>query len=416
MRVRVDTILNSGQQSQDRTDAAAVAESHKARILFLLGSLSIGGSERKIIRLANALAKGGDYVCIAYLNGPESLRTEIDAGIHVVHLQRHGKFSLRALRALVHVIDECAIDTLVAVNLYPVLYAFIARQMNSRAMHTRLWASVNTTEFKSRKSRIQFRLYRPLLQRMDLLIFGADYQRGLWLQRYFGSQCPPTLVLYNGVDTAYFDAGEVAPYNVEGWPRNRLILGTVGVLRPEKAHTHLLEAASRLIARGHDVGVVIVGEGVEEARLRECIERFQLTDRVRLPGAALDVRGFLATFDIFVLTSTAVETFSNAALEALSMQCPVLSSAVGGMHEMLEPAGAWTYRPGDIDELTDKLEQLICSAPTRQQMAARARELVQSRFSLQAMADKFRSALHGVADSRDAAEFGRLRTMRATTD
>ncbi len=43
-------------------------------VLVLLNSLTIGGSETKSVRMANALAERGSDVTVAYLNPPEQLR------------------------------------------------------------------------------------------------------------------------------------------------------------------------------------------------------------------------------------------------------------------------------------------------------------------------------------------------------
>ena len=55
--------------------------------------------------------------------------------------------------------------------------------------------------------------------------------------------------------------------------------------------------------------------------------------------------------DIFVLTSIAVETFSNVVLEAMAMGRPVLVARVGGMEEMVQFGGGIMYPPGNVKPL-----------------------------------------------------------------
>ena len=45
--------------------------------LFLLSNLCIGGSERKTVRVVNALHGRGQNIHLAWLNGPEALRQEL---------------------------------------------------------------------------------------------------------------------------------------------------------------------------------------------------------------------------------------------------------------------------------------------------------------------------------------------------
>ena len=184
----------------------------------------------------------------------------------------------------------------------------------------------------------------------------------------------------------------MTPWRPPGWPAGRIVIGTVGVLRPVKAHGQLIEAVAALTARGYDVGAVIVGSGPEESRLRRLVADLGLNDRVHLAGEALDVRPHLAGFDIFALTSSA-ETFSNAALEALALQCPVVASETGGMPEMLASGGGTTFKPGSVDAVVTALEALVSSESRRRSCAEGARNTVVQRFSLQSMVDGFRGLL-----------------------
>jgi len=253
----------------------------------------------------------------------------------------------------------------------------------------RFFASLNTTTFSTAKGASRMRLYRPLLRSMDLLIFGAEYQRELWLRQYLGGQAPRTRVLYNGVDTAHFNRDEVSPQRPPQWPASRVVLGSVGRLSVEKSHHLLIRAIAQLHSRGFDVGAVIVGEGAEENALRQLVAELRVADRVHLPGTAADVRPWLAGFDVFVLTSTSVETFSNAALEALAMGCPVVSSRIGGMSEMLASGGGIIYEAGNLEQLVTALDELVRLPERRLALARQARESVAQRFSLEAMADAF---------------------------
>jgi glycosyltransferase involved in cell wall biosynthesis len=115
---------------------------------------------------------------------------------------------------------------------------------------------------------------------------------------------------------------------------------------------------------------------------------------VHLAGATRDVRPWLAMMDVFVLTSIGVETFSNAALEAMASGLPVVSSAVGGMQELVAFGGGVTYRPGDAKELADRLEDLLRDPGKRADMGRQARRATEEHFSWTGMVEAF-SALLG---------------------
>ena len=364
-------------------DGASVVRGRS--VLFLVNSLQIGGSERKTMRLANGLAAAGHRVTLAYLKGPEALPAELDRAIEAVNLRRSGKFSPGAVRRLADLTERNHVDTLVCVNLYPALYAGLLT-WSRRLAHVRFVASINTTDFRTAGFRRRMLLYRPFLRRMDLLLFGAKYQRDLWLREHLGRNAPASGVLYNGVDARHFRKEAVA-----AWRPGRIVVGAVSRLRPEKSHDHLIRAVGELHRRGLDVGAVIVGDGEQEPMLRRLIAELRLEDRICLPGLVQDVRPYLGGFDVLVITSTSVETFSNAALEAFAMSCPVVSSRVSGMPEMLAFGGGATYEIGNVAGLVEALEPLVVSEQRRAMLAKQARAAVVEHFSLEAMIGSFRA-------------------------
>jgi glycosyltransferase involved in cell wall biosynthesis len=361
---------------------------HERGVLFLVNSLTIGGSERKTVHLANALAAGNRDVAVAYLGPPESLLPAVHPTVAALNLRRRGKFSVRALLRLTTIVRERNINTLVAVNLYSALYGVLARWLCKRGQ---LWVivSVNATESVTLKERLQMVLYRHILRRADMIIFGAKRQRRLWRARYDLDGMPDRiLVLYNGVDTVQFSRASVTPAHFDK-PAGRVMLGTVGALRIEKAQIDLVRAVHQLASRAVDVGAIIVGEGPQRPELECEIRRLGIVERVRLVGETQDVRPYLAAMDVFVLPS-AVETFSNAVLEAMAMSCPVLVSRSGGMDEMLQFGGGMMYPPGDVQSLCDLLMPLVSNPQARRELGEQARRAVDRHFSFGRMLNEFR--------------------------
>jgi glycosyltransferase involved in cell wall biosynthesis len=234
-------------------------------------------------------------------------------------------------------------------------------------------------------------LYRRLLRIADGLIFGACSQRDAWYARYgLASPARRDMVLYNGVDLDEFDASSAIPSAAAPTrPPARLLIGSVGKLRPEKSHGDLVDAVRILRDRGLDVAGIVVGDGPERPRLEERIERLALAGNFILPGEVADVRPYLRMMDVFALTSTSVETFSNAALEAMSAGLPVVSANIGGMSEMLDRGGGKLYPPGNVEGLCAVLTPLLRDPVARLQMGRDARRVVLERFSWGRMVDDF---------------------------
>jgi glycosyltransferase involved in cell wall biosynthesis len=361
-------------------------------ILFLLNSLTIGGSESKIVRLANSLAERGMKVVIAYLNGPETLKPDVSPQVVLVPLERRGRFSFRAASRLIKAIDRHDARVLVTVNLYPALYGVLAKlRFARRRLH---WiASLNTTDVMTPNMDRRMQLYAPVLRRADSILFGAQTQARLWREKYRIGAPPVTSdVLYNGVDLKRFEASSGANERPHS-PNTRYVVGAVGRMRPEKAHGDLIKAVAELRGRGLDVGALIVGDGSERRPLEALIESSGMQQYVVLAGQQKDVRPFLEQMDAFALTSTGIETFSNAALEAMAMGVPIVTSRVGGMEELIAFGGGLSYPPGDVLALANALESLLSDEERRRAMATAARRAVVDHFAWSRMVDGFERLL-----------------------
>jgi glycosyltransferase involved in cell wall biosynthesis len=92
-----------------------------------------------------------------------------------------------------------------------------------------------------------------------------------------------------------------------------------------------------------------------------------------------------------------VESFSNAALEAMAIGRPVILSDVGGAREMIDD-GVEGYVVSSM-ELAARLPALIAAlyadGRKRQQMGRAARSRAQTRFSVAAMSAAYRALLGG---------------------
>ncbi|MDQ3776329.1 MAG: glycosyltransferase [Pseudomonadota bacterium] len=102
------------------------------------------------------------------------------------------------------------------------------------------------------------------------------------------------------------------------------------------------------------------------------------------------MRPALLAMDVFVLTSKAVETFSNAALEAMAMARPVVLSDVGGAREMVsEGKNGYVYPKGDVERLAQILKLIHDRPHLRQALGDVGRVMVEERFSFSQMVDEY---------------------------
>jgi glycosyltransferase involved in cell wall biosynthesis len=372
--------------------------------LFLLGTLERGGSETKFVRLANRLSRKNMPVHLAWLRGPETLLPEIEASV-VAHPLRSGRsLSVPAWRRLRRAIREHHVGSLVCVNFLPMLYGWPAA-LPGRTV--RLLASINTTDFQGPQNARFMTLYAPLMRKMDSVVFGSCRQRLQWQQQY-RLRADSSTVVHNGVDLDRY-----VPPSAEERRRHRESLGvsadetvyiSVAQLRPEKGHVQLIEAFSRVVASR--VGrLILVGDGVQRETLVEVARDRGVLGRVIFAGEQPDVRSWLALADVFVLASTAVETFSNAALEAAACGLPVIMTDIGGASELIGEQGAqWLVRVGNVDDLAEKMLRLGCDADLRAVAGRNARNRIEKNFTAEHMDSAWSEILWSSTEKRRGAD------------
>jgi glycosyltransferase involved in cell wall biosynthesis len=176
-----------------------------------------------------------------------------------------------------------------------------------------------------------------------------------------------------------------------------LLIGTVGRMRPEKNQEVLLTTLRSLRVARVDATLVLAGDGPLREYLRRRAVELEVADRVHFIGELDDVRPVLTAMDVFVLPSTAVESFSNAALEAMAIGRPVILSDVGGAREMIDDGvEGYVVSPTELAaRLPALIAALYADGRKRQQMGRAARSRAQTRFSVAAMAAAYRALLGG---------------------
>jgi glycosyltransferase involved in cell wall biosynthesis len=380
-----------------RTDRREVA-------LFLLNNLGVGGSEWKVIRTANALKRRGRMVCIAYLNGPHSLREQIDDGIPVVCLERSGKFSIKTLTRLKDAIDKFSATKILCVHLYPALYLFALRLLRFSG-NISVAILINTTNFVAKKNERQMWLYRYILRKADKLVFGCIAQMQKWVEQYRldRNRC---MHIYNGVDNLYFSPTQelaATPKLDELFQRfdGHFLVGTIGRLNPVKRQEDLVIAVNKARKLGaKNLRAVITGEGPSRSMLEQLVRSHSLEQEIIFSGEVDDVRPVLRNLDVFVLTSTS-ETFSNAALEAMAMgRCVVLSDVDGAREMLSDGSDGILYQCGDTTELANILFDLSQDPRKVSKYGERALRAISHRFTFDQMVNAYENLAFTVTEDR----------------
>jgi glycosyltransferase involved in cell wall biosynthesis len=191
-------------------------------------------------------------------------------------------------------------------------------------------------------------------------------------------------IIPNGVDTHRFRPCQ------KHVSYGRIVVGSVGRLRPVKNHGLLIRACASLARQGTDLELRIAGEGEDRANALQLAHQLGFSERLKLYGYVEDVAGFLNQLDVFVLPSN-LEQHPNALTEAMAYGVASIATRVGCVEELMDGGRCGVIvAPGDVQGLERALLFLIKNPDARVNFASVAREHVSTNYSLKRMLAAYR--------------------------
>lgn len=162
---------------------------------------------------------------------------------------------------------------------------------------------------------------------------------------------------------------------------------SVGRLVPEKGHATLLHALARIDMPWR---LELVGSGPEFVSLHRLAQSLGILPRVHFTGLVSDPSPILARADLFCLPSFH-EGQGLALFEAAASGVPAIASDLPSIRETFDEQSMAFASPGDVDAWSDAIRRSLVRYGDAIGRAERARRIIESRFSLEAMGRAYES-------------------------
>lgn len=308
-----------------------MAETPRKRIAIFLPNLGGGGAERVALASAKDLADKGHKVDLVLVRAVGDLLPLVPKDVRVVDLK--ARRILAAMPPLTRYLREERPDTLHAVMWPVTVVAIMARRLARSS--ARLVISDQVALSRQVTGGLQRRLLewttRWLYPLADVRIVCSKTAADD-LARLSGIPRDRIEVIYNPISPPKRIASNA---RVEAlWKGKGPRLITIGSMKDQKNHALLLDAFARVAAK--DARLMLLGQGPLRAALERQAEALGIADRVIFPGFSVDPWPFLASADLFVLSSD-YEGFPLVLAEAMHAGLKVVSTdCVSGPAEMLE--------------------------------------------------------------------------------
>jgi glycosyltransferase involved in cell wall biosynthesis len=232
------------------------------------------------------------------------------------------------------------------------------------------WAFKATSGLGARLYLWSDRVVRPLTT-MVICVSQTELRAGLAARTCTEAK---TTVISNGVD-------------VDGAPKRRepeaglLEIVSVGRLAEPKDFSTLVDAMAQL--EPGTARLRVLGDGPLRASLEAQIAERGVSAAIELIGEVADVRPYLASADVFVLSSRS-EGMPLSVLEAMAASLPVVATAVGGLNEVvLDGETGLLVGAGSASELAGALPRLSVDRELRERLGDAGRERAEGDYSLQ---------------------------------
>ncbi|MDA9167186.1 glycosyltransferase family 4 protein [Candidatus Pelagibacter sp.] len=343
--------------------------SSELKVLQVIPKLGYGGAETGCYDLAHYLPENN---CSSYIvtSGGELLKFIDRKKVKVIKLPVHSKNPLLMLFnsiALIFIILLNNISIVHARSRAPAWSCLIATKITRRKFVTTFHGTYN---FKNPLKKF----YNSVMVRSDLIIAGSNfifshidknYSKYLGIKKKF-------LVIFRGINVDYFDStttlGTEENRLTSDWEvdKNKKMILMPGRLTAWKGQETFIEALNLVNKElGYESFNAVIlgsdqGRDIYTKKIKRLAEQYRLTSQLKFIEHCKNMPLAYKISDIVVSASVEPEAFGRIAVEAQSMEKPVIASDIGGSNEtIIDSVTGFLFQSGNAEALSKKIVEVI---------------------------------------------------------
>ena len=370
--------------------------SSKLKVLQVIPKLGYGGAETGCFDIAHYLFENN---CSSFLitNGGPLTKFINKKKVKYIRLPVNSKNPIIMLlnTILISVIVFFYnIDIIHARSRAPAWSCFLASKITRKKFVTTFHGTYN---FKSKIKKF----YNSVMLRSDLVIAGSNFIFSHIKENYkeYLNNSKKFLVIFRGINIDYFDASTTftededklfKSWNLEVEKKTILLPGRI---TEWKGHEMFIEAMNKInIQLGHKSFKVVIlgsdqGRGLYKKKLKRLVEQYRMNDQIKFIDHCENMPLAYKISDLIVSTSIEPEAFGRIAVEAQSMEKPIIASNLGGSKEtIVNNKTGILFDAGDSDDLSKKIIEFFnFDKSTIEQMGKEGRKNVSAKFNVEKM-------------------------------
>ena len=370
--------------------------SSNLKVLQVIPKLGYGGAETGCYDIAHYLPENG---CKSFIvtSGGELLKFVDKNKVKVFRLPVQSKNPILILInaiILTFIILFNNISIVHARSRAPAWSCLIASKITSRKFVTTFHGTYN---FKSNLKK----LYNSVMVRSDLIIAGSNFIFTHIKENYsnYLNQKKKLLVVFRGINVDYFDPTTKLETEekklLKQWEieKDKKIILLPGRLTTWKGQEVFIEAINLVnIELGYEAFYAVIlgsdqGRDLYKKKLIRLSEQYRLTKQLRFIDHCKDMALAYKVSDIIVSASIEPEAFGRVAVEAQSMEKPIIASNIGGSNEtVVDEKTGYLFKAGDAKSLSQKILKTLTIDETQLKLIGiEGRKNIVQKFNVEKM-------------------------------
>ncbi len=339
------------------------------KVLQVIPKLGYGGAETGCYDIAHYLTENN---CKSFIvtSGGELLKFVDKKKVKVFRLPVNSKNPLLILINAMILIGIILINNISIVHARsraPAWSCLLASKLTGRKFVTTFHGTYN---FKSNIKKI----YNSVMTRSDLIIAGSNFIFSHIKENYskYLDDRKKLMVIFRGINVDYFDPTTKFETDekklLKKWEieKDKKIILLPGRLTSWKGQEVFIEAINLVnIELGYEAFYAVIlgsdqGRDLYKKKLVRLLEQYRLTKQIRFVDHCKDMALAYKVSDIVVSASIEPEAFGRVAVEAQSMERPIIASNIGGSNEtIVDEKTGFLYEAGDAKALSKKILKLL---------------------------------------------------------
>ena len=343
--------------------------SSNLKVLQVIPKLGYGGAETGCFDIAHYLPENncGSYIVTS---GGDLLKFINKDKVKVIKLPVQSKNPLIIFfnfLALVGIILINNISIIHARSRAPAWSCLFAAKITGRKFVTTFHGTYN---FKSKLKKF----YNSVMVRSDLIIAGSNFIFSHIKQNYskYLDAKKKLLVIFRGINVDYFDPSTKLDIDeiklLKKWQieKDKKIILLPGRLTEWKGHEVFLDAINLVnIELGYEAFYAIIlgsdqGRDLYKKKLIRLTEQHRMTNQIKFIDHCKDMALAYKVSDIVVSASIEPEAFGRVAVEAQSMEKPIIASNIGGSNEtVIDEKTGFLFESNNAKSLSQKILKVL---------------------------------------------------------